>query len=122
MKIEDFDRLDLARLIENAQRAYQSMDDAKMSEAEFIADFLSGYGVESHIDVIEFEKADDALPCPFCGGTEIVVEQYLHTVGSRWRIWCASCMAGVDPGYAQNKYTVLEMWNKRRKVNEQRER
>lgn len=35
----------LTELIENAQRAYRSMDDAVISEAQFIGDFLDSADV-----------------------------------------------------------------------------
>lgn len=111
-ELENEGYLHLSNLIANAQRAYASMDDAVMSEADFIVDFLQNYwGYQ--IEVLEFAKATDACPCPFCGGKEIVFEKYLRPAGVRWRIWCTSCLAGIDPGYAQDKHTALEMWNRR---------
>lgn len=38
--------------------------------------------------------------CPFCGSEDVVYERYLHTAGYRWRVVCTSCMASIDPGYA----------------------
>lgn len=58
-------------------------------------------------------KDDEAKPCPFCGGIEIVIDKYRTVVGKRYRILCTGCMAMIDPGYAQQRYTVIEMWNKR---------
>lgn len=58
-------------------------------------------------------KDDEVKPCPFCGGKEIVIDKYKHKVGDRYRIFCAGCLAMIDPGYAQDKHTVMEMWNKR---------
>lgn len=40
----------LVELIINAQAAYRSMDDAQMSEAEFIADFIQSYFAHTDID------------------------------------------------------------------------
>ena len=51
--------------------------------------------------------------CPFCGSKEVVYERYLHTVGFRWRVVCTGCMAGIDPGYAQDRVTVQKIWNTR---------
>lgn len=51
--------------------------------------------------------------CPFCGNTEIIYEKYNHLAGERWRVWCRKCLAGVDPGYAQSRHTVQQMWNRR---------
>lgn len=112
-ELENKGTLHLPSLIANAQRAYASMDDAVMSEADFIAGFLRSYGIGFRVGCLELTKADDACSCPFCGGTEIVLEKYLHPAGVRWMVWCTSCLAGIDPGYAQNKHTVLEMWNRR---------
>lgn len=63
----------------------------------------------------EIEKCDpiNTKPCPFCGSKEIVIDKYEHRAGERFRIFCTECMAMIDPGYAQNKHTVIEMWNKR---------
>lgn len=52
-------------------------------------------------------------PCPFCGGTHVVYEKYLRNVGERWKVWCTECLAEIDPGYAQHKVTVQQMWNRR---------
>lgn len=30
------------------------------------------------------------LPCPFCGSTNVVYEQYEHAAGSRWRVCCCA--------------------------------
>ena len=51
--------------------------------------------------------------CPFCGSENVVYERYLHTAGYRWRVVCMSCMASIDPGYAQQRSTVQRMWNTR---------
>ena len=68
-------------------------------------------------DMISLEKPHgeyDALsPCPFCGNAEIVYEQYAHGAGPRWRVWCTECLACIDPGYAQTKWPVQAMWNRR---------
>ena len=65
---------------------------------------------------IKYVRPDDSgelLPCPFCGNDDVVYEQYEHPVGPRWRVVCCACMAMIDPGYAQNKYQVRDMWNRR---------
>lgn len=65
-------------------------------------------------NTILFEKSSEAIPCPFCGGSEIIIEKYKHGCGGeRFRIFCASCLAGIDPGWAQTKGTVEQMWNRR---------
>lgn len=53
------------------------------------------------------------LPCPFCGNTEIVYEQYETLVGDRWRVCCGGCCATLDPGYAQKRIDVAALWNHR---------
>lgn len=58
-------------------------------------------------------KDGEAKPCPFCGSKEIVIDKYKREVGIRFRIICFGYMAMIDPGYAQQKHTVMEMWNKR---------
>lgn len=53
-------------------------------------------------------------PCPFCGESEeILVEEYTHRVGPRWRIFCYNCMAGIDRGWDQSPYPLIELWNTR---------
>ena len=52
-------------------------------------------------------------PCPFCGSSEIVYLEYETAVGPRWRIFCLGCAAGVDPGYAQQKNHLTDIWNRR---------
>ena len=69
------------------------------------------------LDSIEIVKpqfeSDHLDPCPFCGHTEIIYSSYDRGSGLRWRVTCCGCMATIDPGYAQNKYTVQQMWNRR---------
>lgn len=53
-------------------------------------------------------------PCPFCGESEnIVLEEYEHTSGKRWKIYCCNCMAGIDRGYDQSPHGLIDTWNKR---------
>lgn len=35
------------------------------------------------------------LPCPFCGSTNVVYEQYEHAAGSRWRVCCFELIRGL---------------------------
>jgi Lar family restriction alleviation protein len=56
----------------------------------------------------------ELLPCPFCGSDDIVFVQYAHTIGPRWRIFCCGCSAGVDPGWAEQKSIVRDLWNTRK--------
>ena len=54
------------------------------------------------------------IKCPFCGEQEeIVLEEYEHEVGKRWRIFCCNCMAGIDRGYDQTPHALIELWNTR---------
>lgn len=62
--------------------------------------------------MFKFENGK-ALPCPFCGGSEIWAEDYEHAAGKHWRVFCADCMAGVDRGHDMTPYTALDVWNKR---------
>lgn len=56
---------------------------------------------------------DSLLPCPFCGSNEVVYIEYDSVVGLRWKIMCFGCVAQIDPGYAQDRFVVRDMWNKR---------
>lgn len=62
---------------------------------------------------IEKCKENEIKPCPFCGEKEIVINKYEHKAGTRYEIFCPGCMAMIDPGWAQQKQTVVNMWNKR---------
>lgn len=63
----------------------------------------------------EIRKCEDneVKPCPFCGSKAIIIDKYKYNAGDRYRIFCTRCMAMIDPGYAQQEDTVMEMWNKR---------
>lgn len=57
---------------------------------------------------------EEVKACPFCGEkNEIYLEEYEHEAGLRWRIVCANCMAGIDRGYVQQPYELVNAWNKR---------
>lgn len=58
-------------------------------------------------------NAKNAPACPFCGGNQIQLVQYQHPAGARWKIRCAGCLAEIDPGWAQDPNTVLNMWRQR---------
>lgn len=60
-----------------------------------------------------FENTGDLLPCPFCGNTAVLYEQYETPAGSRWRVCCGGCCATLDPGHAQKRITVAALWNHR---------
>lgn len=77
--------------------------------------FVGGAGDDS---IELFEPAPDnenmnLKPCPFCGGTSIFYERYGSPAGERWRCWCGECLAGIDPGTAQETGQVRDMWNRR---------
>ena len=77
--------------------------------------FVGGAGDDS-IELFEPNPGNENMtlkPCPFCGGTSIFYERYGSPAGERWRCWCAECLAGIDPGTAQEMGQVREMWNKR---------
>lgn len=77
--------------------------------------FVGGAGDDS-IELFEPNPGNENMtlkPCPFCGGTSIFYERYGSPAGERWRCWCAECLAGIDPGTAQEMGHVREMWNRR---------
>lgn len=60
------------------------------------------------------EKAESALPCPFCGGDEVYAQRYEHHEGAyRWRVLCAECMGQVDTGTWQQQGCAIDAWNRR---------
>ena len=76
--------------------------------------FTGGPGDDSIKIIKPADNGDDSLePCPFCDGTEVVYELYGHGAGERWRCWCTNCLASIDPGWAQDRHTVRDMWNRR---------
>ena len=68
-------------------------------------------------EICKTKKGSDLhlLPCPFCGCEEVVYMKYDHVAGERWAAVCMGCMAEIDPGWAQEKYAVRDMWNRRQK-------
>lgn len=80
--------------------------------------FIGGPG-DDYIKIIKptaggFDSLD---PCPFCGREEVVYELYRRGAGERWRCWCTNCLASIDPGWAQDRHTVRDMWNRRDRPN-----
>jgi len=67
------------------------------------------------LHVFKPQKGDnlELKPCPFCGSEEIYYVQYRSAAGERWKVICANCVAEIDPGYAQEKHRVQDMWNRR---------
>ena len=85
------------------------MDDVKLA-------LLGDKEAEKRLTDAGYFKASGDLAlcrCPFCGSEDVVYERYLHTAGYRWRVVCTSCMASIDPGYAQQRSMVQRMWNTR---------
>lgn len=77
--------------------------------------FVGGPG-DGSIELFEpnfGHKNMELNPCPFCGNTRIFYERYRSLAGERWRCWCTECLAGIDPGTAQEVGQVREMWNRR---------
>lgn len=72
--------------------------------------------MENTLQIIKPTNPEELARCPFCGCEEIVYEQYEREVGPRWRVVCCGCMAMIDPGYAQNRHQVAELWNRREAV------
>lgn len=75
-------------------------------------------------DILSIEKitlcdVDEVKTCPFCGGNAIYINEYEAIAGARYEIICGSCMARINPGWAGNRYMVIDMWNNR--VTEQGE-
>jgi hypothetical protein len=58
---------------------------------------------------------DSLRPCPFCEWEEIVYSacEPVPGHGLRWCVTCCGCMATINPGYAQNRHVVRDMWNRR---------
>lgn len=81
--------------------------------------FVGGPGDDS-IELIEPKPNTELKPCPFCRSTHVIYERYGAPAGERWRCWCAECLAGIDPGTAQEAGQVREMWNRRVESNENR--
>lgn len=71
--------------------------------------------MEDMIDIYTPKKGTDIelASCPFCGSDEIVYMKYNHAAGERWAVVCMGCMASIDPGWAQQKHQVQDLWNKR---------
>ena len=59
-------------------------------------------------------KDIEVKSCPFCGESEnIVLEEYEHAAGKRWKIYCCNCIAGIDRGYDQSPHGLIDAGNKR---------
>lgn len=89
--------------------------DDKAARIPVAHQFFVGGPCDDSIELIESMPNEDAAleSCPFCGSSHVFYERYAHKAGERWRCWCAECLAGIDPGYAQDWWTVARMWNRR---------
>ncbi|MEY8230251.1 hypothetical protein AALA82_01330 [Oscillospiraceae bacterium 50-16] len=69
---------------------------------------------DDSIEIVHPDKGNPHTylkPCRICGNTEIVYERYKHQAGERWRCWCTKCLACIDPGWAQDRLAVRDIWN-----------
>lgn len=57
-------------------------------------------------------------PCPFCGGTDLHLDDYKINIGARWRVVCLNCAATVDTGTRQHRWRAIEDWNRRPKCED----
>ena len=70
--------------------------------------------ITSIIDITKPQQPDMALiACPFCGKETAAYVKYEHAAGLRYAVLCLECTASIDPGWAQQKSVVRDMWNKR---------
>lgn len=53
-------------------------------------------------------------PCPFCGGTNVVVDEFWERYDEPYFIACNEC--GASGPYTHKKEEAIELWNRR--VNE----
>lgn len=60
-----------------------------------------------------FEKWEEALPCPFCGNKNVVMEAHHQEDRVRWWVWCTKCLAGIYPNTGLSEQEVKERWNRR---------
>lgn len=70
---------------------------------------------------IEYKKASDALPCPFCGSDNVVTYRYEHDAGTRYAIMCMGCVVTLDPGWVQHPGVAVELWNKREGIQNEKD-
>jgi hypothetical protein len=76
--------------------------------------------LEDQTDIYKPEKGSDLalIACPFCGCEEVVYMSYNHASGKRWAAVCMGCIAQIDPGWAQQKHQVQELWNQRKAITQ----
>lgn len=55
---------------------------------------------------------ENLMPCPFCGGTEIIVNQDANDKWERWFAECGSCFSrGPIDILDQSKEEAIKRWN-----------
>lgn len=98
---------------------YVNIEWLKQTEAELkkykeLAAHPQGGPGDDSIEIVHPDKGNPHTylkPCRICGNTEIVYERYNHQAGERWRCWCTKCLACIDPGWAQDRLAVRDIWN-----------
>lgn len=118
--IESFDSAPAVELPDTTLGGtYVNIEWLKRTEAELkkykelVAHPQGGPGDDS-IEIVKPAEGDPHTylkPCRICDNTEIVYERYGHRAGERWRCWCTKCLACIDPGWAQDRLAVREIWN-----------
>lgn len=98
---------------DRANQIIESFDSAPAVEVPDSIHPHGGPGDDS-IEIVKPSEGDPHTylkPCRICGNTEIVYERYRHQAGERWRCWCTKCLACIDPGWAQDRLAVRDIWN-----------
>lgn len=118
--IESFDSAPAVELPDTTLGGtYVNIEWLKRTEAELkkykeLAAHPQGGPGDGSIEIVKPAEGDPHTylkPCRICGNTEIVYERYGHRAGERWRCWCTKCLACIDPGWAQDRLAVREIWN-----------
>ena len=55
---------------------------------------------------------ENLRPCPFCGGTELAVNEHEH-YDDEYEIWCHSCSTAICFYGEFDKSVVIQHWNRR---------
>lgn len=97
-------------------RANQIIEAFDSAPAVEVPDSIHPHGGpgDDSIEIVKPSEGDPHTylkPCRICGNTEIVYERYRHQSGERWRCWCTKCLACIDPGWAQDRLAVRDIWN-----------
>ena len=68
---------------------------------------------------------EDVKPCPFCGGTKIVVQELDDDSGvpasidsTYFSVWCSSCSATIASFDDTSEQKAIEHWNTRVKCGD----